>query len=116
MIYKFKSKAAGDVIMMGPAGDDVMRLVGKAPGATGIIEVAAMPAAIAALEQAVAAEDAKRAQAEKDAAADGRQLAPREAVSLRQRAWPLVEMMKRSAKKTIANATTRIPSDRKSVV
>ena len=22
MIYKFKSKAAGDVIMMGPAGDD----------------------------------------------------------------------------------------------
>ena len=97
MIYKFKSKAAGDVIMMGPAGDDVLRLIGKAPGATGIIEVAAMPAAIAALEQAVAAEDAQRAQAEKDAAAEGRKLAPREAVSLRQRAWPLVEMMKRSA-------------------
>jgi len=97
MLYKFKSKAAGDVIMMGPAGDDVLRTIGKTPGPTGIIEVAAMPAAIAALEQAVAAEDAARAQAEADAKADGKKLGPREGVTLRQRAWPLVEMMKRSA-------------------
>jgi hypothetical protein len=96
MIYKFKSKAAGDVIMMGPAGDDVLRVIGKSPAASGIIEVAAMLAAIAALEQAVAADDAARAQAEKEAAAEGARLAPREGVSLRQRAWPLVEMMKRS--------------------
>ena len=96
MIYKFKSKAAGDVIMMGPTGDDVLRLMGKAPAAQGIIEVAAMAAAMAALEQAVAADEAARAQAEKEAAAEGRTLGPREGVSLRQRAWPLVEMMKRS--------------------
>jgi hypothetical protein len=96
MIYKFKSKAAGDVIMMGPAGDTVLRLIGKAPGATGIIEVAAMSAAIVAIERAVAADEAARAQAEKEAAADGAKLAPRDGVTLRQRAWPLVEMMKRS--------------------
>jgi len=96
MIYKFKSKAAGDVIMMGPTGDDVLRLMGKAPAAQGIIEVAAMAGTIAALELAVAADEAARAQAEKEAAADGRTLGPREGVSLRQRAWPLVEMMKRS--------------------
>ena len=96
MIYKFKSKAAGDVIMMGPAGDDVLRVIGKSPGATGIIEVAQMPAAIAAIEQAIAADEAARAQAEKDAAGDGSKLAPREGVTLRQRAWPLVDMMKRS--------------------
>lgn len=96
MIYKFKSKAAGDVIMMGPSGDDVLRLIGRAPAATGIIEVAAMAAAMSALEQAVAVDEAARAQAEKDAAAEGRNLAPREGVSLRQRAWPLAEMMKRS--------------------
>ena len=96
MIYKFKSKAAGDVIMMGPAGDDVLRVIGKAPAATGIIEVASMPAAIAALEQAIAADEAARAQAEQDAAAEGSKLAPRDGVTLRQRAWPLVEMMKRS--------------------
>ena len=96
MIYKFKSKAAGDVIMMGSAGDDVLRLIGKTPGATGIIEGAAMPAAIAAIESAVAADDAARAQAEKDAATEGHKLGPREGVTLRQRAWPLAEMMKRS--------------------
>ena len=97
MIYKFKSKAAGDVIMMGPAGDDVLRLIGKSPSGTGIIEVASMPAAISALEQAIAADEAARAQAEKEAAAEGKKLAPRDGVTLRQRAWPLIEMMKRSS-------------------
>ena len=97
MIYKFKSKADGDVIMTGPAGDDVLRVIGKSPGAQGIIESGLMTAAIAAIEQAVAADEAARAQAEKEAAADGRKLGPREGVTLRQRAWPLVEMMKRSS-------------------
>ena len=96
MIYKFKSKAAGDVIMMGPTGDDVLRLIGKTPAAQGIVEAASMAAAIAAIEQAVAADEAARVQAEKDAAAEGKKLAPRDGVSLRQRAWPLAEMMKRS--------------------
>ena len=96
MIYKFKSKAAGDVIMMGPSGDDVLRLIGKSPSATGIIEVGAMPGAIGAIEQAIAADEAARAQAVKDAAAEGTTLPPRDSVTLRQRAWPLVDMMKRS--------------------
>lgn len=97
MIYKFKSKAAADVIMMGPAGDDVLRLIGRSPAPTGIIESAAMAAAMAALERAVAADEAARARAEQEAAAEGRKLAPRDGVTLRQRAWPLVEMMKRSS-------------------
>ena len=96
MIYKFKSKGAGDVVMLGPTGDTLLRVMGREPAAKGIIEVDDMPAAIAALEQAVAADEAARAQAEKDAAAEGTKLAPREGVTLRQRAWPLVEMMKRS--------------------
>ena len=96
MIYKFKSKAAGDVIMMGPNGDDVLRLIGKAPAAQGIIEVSALAAAISAIEQGVAADEAARAQGEKDAAAEGQKPTPRDGVSLRQRAWPLLEMMKRS--------------------
>lgn len=96
MIYKFKSKAAGDVIMTGPVGDDVLRIVGKPAAAQGIIETGAMAAAVAAIEQAVAADEAARRDAEAQAAADGRKLPPRDGVSLRQRAWPLVEMMKRS--------------------
>lgn len=96
MIYKFKSKAAGDVIMMGPGGDQVLRIIGKEPTAKGIIEPAAMPAAIAALEQAIAADEAAGKQAEKEADAQGRKPGSGDGVSLRQRAWPLVEMMKRS--------------------
>ena len=96
MIYKFKSKAAGDVIMMGPSGDHVLRIIGKQPAPKGIIEPATMPAAIAAIERAIADEENARKQAEADAAADGKSLPPRDAVSLRQRAWPLVEMMRRA--------------------
>jgi Domain of unknown function (DUF1840) len=101
MIYKFKSKAAGDVIMMGPNGDQVLRLIGKEPAATGIIEVAHMPAALAALEQAVANEDATRKQAEleaSDSKAGGKSsdTPARDHVSMRQRVWPLVEMLRRS--------------------
>lgn len=91
MIYKFKSKAAGDVIMLAPTGDRVLGLIGKQPAAQGIIEPAAMPAAIAALDAAIAADDAARKQAADDGEKPGG-----EAISLRQRAWPLVEMMKRS--------------------
>ena len=96
MIYKFKSKAAGDVIMMGPSGDHVLRIIGKQPAAKGIIEPAAMPAAIAAVERAVLDEEAARKQAEAEAEAEGRTLPPRDSVTLRQRAWPLVDMMKRA--------------------
>lgn len=87
MLYKFKCKAAGDVIMLGPNGDQVLRIIGKEPAAQGIIEAADLRAAIAALEAAVATEEATALAGE---------AAPGERVSLRQRAWPLLEMMKRA--------------------
>jgi hypothetical protein len=48
MIYKFKSKATGDVIMLGPTGDQLLRCIGREPAPKGIIEPAAMPAAMTA--------------------------------------------------------------------
>jgi len=97
MIYKFKSKVSGDVVMLGGTGDHLLRLIGKQPAPQGIIEPPAMPTAIAALEQAVAEDEAARARDEAEAAAQGRKPAPRaDAVSLRQRAWPLIEMLKRA--------------------
>ena len=65
MLYKFKSKSGSDVIMMGPNGDEVLRLIGKQPAPKGIIEPGDMPAAMAAIEQAVLAEEAAREQAER---------------------------------------------------
>ena len=92
MLYKFKSKAAGDLIMLGPNGDQVMRIVGREPAAKGIFEVDHMPRLLAALEQAVAADEAAR----RHAADDGETPAKGDGVSLRQRVWPLVEMLRRS--------------------
>lgn len=88
MIYKFRSKATGDLIMLGPDGDHIMGILGREPAAQGIIEVPDMPAAVAALRAAVAAEGAGAA----EGADDER---PR-AVGLRQRAWPLIEMIERA--------------------
>jgi hypothetical protein len=94
MIYKFRSKAAGDVVMLGANGDQLLRALGREPAAKGIIEVAAMPAAIAALERAVADEEARGAADENDDAGDEPHAT--RGIGLRQRVWPMVEMMRRS--------------------
>ena len=90
MLYKFKSHASGDLIMTQPVGDRVLSLIGKSPSAQGIIEVDQMAAAMSALEAAVAAETPNRAN-------DGDDASPRaDTVSLRQRVWPMVDMLKRA--------------------
>lgn len=104
MIYKFKSKATGDLVMLGPQGDVMLRLIGREPAERGIIEPAAMPAAIAALEAAITAaergDDPALAPVEGDDPAEGRRHDaeddPARRVGLRQRAWPLIEMMRRA--------------------
>jgi hypothetical protein len=37
MLYKFKSKATGDVIMLEPQGRQILQIMGKDPGLKGII-------------------------------------------------------------------------------
>jgi Domain of unknown function (DUF1840) len=99
VLYKFRSKAAGDVIMLEPNGDQLLRLIGKSPARTGIVEPLAMPMAIAALERAVAEDEAARAQAARDAGAGDDKAddaTGARAISLRQRVWPMVEMMRRA--------------------
>ena len=98
MIYKFKSKAAGDLIMLGPNGDAMLRAIGREPAPKGIIETAAMAAAIEAIERTIAADEAARADAEREAREKGEQLPLREGVSPRQRLFPMVEMMRRAMK------------------
>jgi hypothetical protein len=93
MLYKFRSKAAGDVIMLGPNGDQVMRIVGRQPAAKGIFEVTDMPALVAALKAAVTADEAARTQAARDD--DEASAGKGGGVTLRQRVWPLIEMLER---------------------
>ena len=96
MIYKFKSKAAGDLIMMGPTGDALLRAMGREPSPKGIIEPAQMGPAIQALESAIAREEADRKQADAEAGAKGEKSSRAEGISLRQRAVPFVDMLRRA--------------------
>jgi hypothetical protein len=95
MLYKFKSKAAGDVIMLGPSGDQVLRLLGREPAPKGIFEPAHMAGLIATLERAVADEEARRA-ADEDPDAKPAVQGKGDGIGLRQRVWPLVEMLRRA--------------------
>jgi hypothetical protein len=98
MLYKFKSKAAGDLIMLEPNGRRVLQAIGKDAGPTGIIQPGEMAPAIAALEAAIASEEAEQKQAADEAKAKG-EAAPRpEGISLRQRAVPFIDMLRRAQK------------------
>jgi hypothetical protein len=105
MLYKFKSKATGDLIMLAPQGKQILTIIGKEPGAQGIILPTEMLRAIEALQSAVAQEEqAYQAslQAAKEAPAEGAQAGtnakldgPR-GISLKQRVVPFVDMLRRA--------------------
>lgn len=99
MLYKFKSKATGDVIMLQANGKHMLDIIGNATGheygTQGILQPAQMKAAVDALNAAINQEEADQKAAAAKAHADGRTAPQFEAVSLRQRAHPLIEMLLR---------------------
>jgi len=96
MLYKFKSKATGDLIMLEPQGQQILKILGKTPGPKGIIEPADMLAAIEALHAAVEREEAAREQAIAEARAKGESPPRFEGLALRQRVVPFVDMLRRA--------------------
>lgn len=95
MIYKFKSQAAADVIMLPLNGEQMLKIVGKTPAPQGIITVEQIPAAMAALEAAIVEHEAvlarRAATPSQDALVEG------DSVLLRQRAAPFIELLRCSA-------------------
>lgn len=101
MLYKFKSKVTADLIMLEPNGRKVLQLIGKGDAASlvkGILLPPDMPAAAAALERAIADEEAAQQKRQEEAQAAGEKLPPSETVSLRQRAVPFIDMLRRCQK------------------
>lgn len=88
MLYKFKSKNAGDVIMLEPNGRTVLEVIGKDAGPKGIILAQEMPAAIAALEAAIARDESHDPNADGAVQGDG--------LSLRKRAVPFIDILRRN--------------------
>ena len=95
-MYVFKSKADGDLMMMDPVGEQILRIIGREPAKQGIVEAAALPAAIAALQLAVATADGERRDDRAARGDDDNASGSAPAVGLAQRAWPMLEMMRRS--------------------
>lgn len=96
-MYKFRSQATTELIMLTPTGDRVLALLGREPAPQGIVEVADMPAAIERLSQAVAEDEERRArppEAAEPAEDDAQVREPLDPISLRQRVWPLIQMMR----------------------
>ena len=99
MIVTFKSAASADVIYFGDVAQRLMELMGKAIADQGIVTVEQLPAAIAALKAAIAADKERHRQhlldeeQKTEAVADG---SNRPFVSLTQRAAPLLAILEQS--------------------
>ena len=98
MLYKFKSKASGDVIMFETHAKALLEIMGKDPSAKGILLVADMPKALEALEAALkkhgheAGHEEGHASPAKHGSKEQKQASL--AVSLGQRAAPMRQMIK----------------------
>jgi len=102
MLYKFKSKVAGDVIMLQPNGQHVLGILGKhsaaEPSTQGILLPEQMPQALAALEAAITHEESSRREAIAQAQAQNLPLPRFDAIGLRQRALPFMDMIRQCQK------------------
>lgn len=97
MIYKFKSQADADVIMLELNGNQMLTIIGKEPSAQGIVTVAQIPTAIRALEAAIITHEAAESRAA-DHPSSMELAAGGDSVRLRAHAGPFIELLRNSAK------------------
>jgi Domain of unknown function (DUF1840) len=91
MIYEFKSRATGPLVMTSDIAEALLHIIGKQKGPKGVIVPDAMPAAIDALNKAIALQKNANASDDRTDDEDGK---PK--ISLAQRALPFIEMMQRA--------------------
>jgi len=96
MLYRFQSRAAPDFVMLEVHARQLLDIAGKAPAPQGIITVEQIPGAISALEGALEREG-RNSHNNDDYAVEGHaEDAEKHHVGLRQRAAPLLHMLKDS--------------------
>jgi hypothetical protein len=98
MLYEFKSRAAGTVVMTDLVGTQVLEILEKS-GPTGIVTVAQLPAAIAGLQAAATNSKTRSSPAENAMQEpDEHEESAGQNVSLAARLLPLIELMQASLK------------------
>ncbi|MCS4509559.1 DUF1840 domain-containing protein [Xylophilus ampelinus] len=97
-MFKFKSQATAEVILLEASAQQMLKLIGKEPAHQGIITVAQIPGAVVALEAAVRHDEEQPQQvADENADGAGHHAHGAHSVTLRQRTAPFIDMLKRSA-------------------
>ena len=102
MSVKFKSQATADLLMLQAPAEALLRLLGKGDSlGQGILEVKDMPAALRVLhaitdERVELPPSAPVAEPSDDADDERAPAFGDEPVSLRQRAWPFIQMIERA--------------------
>lgn len=106
MLYKFKSKETSDLIMLAQHARQILTAIGKEPSAQGILLPDDMSNAIQRLQEAIQAEEAAAKKGKENSAQKSHfkedeqdmtkfdETTP--SVSLKQRAVPFIEMLKRA--------------------
>jgi hypothetical protein len=99
MLFKFKSQATSDLIMLEADARRLLKIILGDDPAKGIVPFTALPRAIAALESAVAQDELDRKQRADKAqtliSGEGDESVPLNTVSLAQRAAPMLKLLKR---------------------
>ena len=96
MLYRFKSKATGDVVMLEPNGKQLLEILGKDPARPGILLAEQMPGAIQALRDAVFEDECEFERLKQEALAKGEEPPDPDRVSLRTRVTPFIDMLQHS--------------------
>lgn len=96
MLYRFQSRATPPFVMLEVHARQLFDVIGKAPAPKGIITTDQMPAAISALEAAMAREGQNIHNADAYAVEGHDNEAEKQHIGLRQRAAPLLHMLKDS--------------------
>lgn len=96
MVYRFKSRATGDMVMLEQTGQQVLEILGKDPKGPGILLPEQMPGAVAALQAAVKQADEAHARQVQEASENGEPPPNEERISLRMRVAPFLDMIHRS--------------------
>ncbi len=101
MLYEFRSRATGTVVMTADVAEPLLRAIGKEPTPSGIVTVAQLPEIIARLEraraqssvEAPAKTDHPSTQASTKALTHLDPEMPEPPVSFGARAWPLLDLL-----------------------
>jgi hypothetical protein len=94
-LYRFKSRETGDLVMLKPDGQRILEVLGKDHTGPGVIGSGQMAAAVQALREAAAAEEAEQKRLKAEAEARGEVPPEFDQVSLRMRSAPFIEMLQR---------------------